>query len=382
MLGGIAAFAGIVVFVTAHEAGHFLAAKATGIKATQFFFGFGPRIWSKQVGETEYGFKAVPLGGYVRIIGMNPLEEVAPQDMGRTYREKKFWEKSLVVVAGVGTNFLLGFLLFWGVFWANGMTDLVPTVHEVVSKASVMNGVVVADGTEGATLVTSPASEAGLQAGDEIVAVGDSDVSTWDDMTAALEGQGPGQTTVTIVRDGARMTLQMELLASTTVAGDTTGYLGVRPTVVEVSVGPIESFGLAGQAVWEGIGNTFQSLYEIFRPSSLAQYVGVLGGDTDIPDNIRPISPIGVVSIGSQLDNAASFFLIMAYINIFVATFNLLPLIPLDGGHFAIAVYEKITGRQANMNKLMPIAVATTGTLIFLFLIGAVLDIFNPINFG
>lgn len=382
MLGGIAAFAGLVVFITAHEAGHFLAAKATGVKATQFFFGFGPRIWSKQVGETEYGVKALPLGGYVRIIGMNPLEEVAAQDLGRTYREKKFWEKSFVVVAGVGTNFLLGFLLFWGVFWANGMTDLVPTVDEVVPQASVMDGVVVADGAAGATEVASPAIEAGLRAGDEIVAVGDTEISTWEDMTSALEAEGPGPTTVTVLRDGSRMTLDANLLANTTMTGETTGYLGVRPTVVDVAVGPFESLGLAGQAVWEGVGNTFQALYEIFRPSSLAQYVGVLGGDTDVPDNIRPISPIGIVSIGSQLDNAASFFLIMAYINVFVATFNLLPLIPLDGGHFAIALYEKVTGRQANMNKLMPIAVATTGTLIFLFLIGAVLDIFNPINFG
>ncbi len=110
MVGGVAAVIAIVFFVTAHEAGHFLAAKAVGMKATQFFFGFGPKIWSIQRGETEYGFKWFPLGGYVRIIGMNPLEEVAPEDMGRTYREKKFWEKSVVVLAGVGTNFLIAFI--------------------------------------------------------------------------------------------------------------------------------------------------------------------------------------------------------------------------------------------------------------------------------
>ena len=112
MLGGLAAAIAIIFFVTAHEAGHFVAAKAVGMKATQFFFGFGPKLWSIQRGETEYGVKALPLGGYVRITGMNPLEEVAPADMGRTYREKKFWEKSIVVLAGVGMNFLLGFLMF------------------------------------------------------------------------------------------------------------------------------------------------------------------------------------------------------------------------------------------------------------------------------
>ncbi|HZD23872.1 MAG TPA: site-2 protease family protein, partial [Acidimicrobiia bacterium] len=102
----------------------------------------------------------------------------------------------------------------------------------------------------------------------------------------------------------------------------------------------------------------------------------------EVPDNIRPIGPIGLVSIGSQLNSVASFFTIMAFINVFVATFNLLPLIPLDGGHFAIALYQKITGREPNMQKLMPIAVATTGTIIFLFLISTVLDIFNPISLG
>ena len=104
MLGGFAAAAAIILFVTAHEAGHFFAAKATGMKVTEFFFGFGPRIWSKRRGETEYGLKLLPLGGYVRIIGMNPLEEVAPADMGRTYREKLFWEKSVVVLAGDGAR--------------------------------------------------------------------------------------------------------------------------------------------------------------------------------------------------------------------------------------------------------------------------------------
>ena len=132
MLRGLAAAAAIVLFVTAHEAGHFFAAKATGMKATQFFFGFGPKLWSTQRGETEYGVKLLPLGGYVRIIGMNPLEEVAPADVGRTYREKKFWEKSVVVLAGVGMNFLIAFIIFFGIILANGVPEAQPVVDEVV----------------------------------------------------------------------------------------------------------------------------------------------------------------------------------------------------------------------------------------------------------
>ncbi len=159
MAGGLAAAVAIILFVTAHEAGHFVAAKAVGMKATQFFFGFGPKIWSVHKGETEYGVKALPFGGFVRIVGMNPLEEVEPKDLGRTYREKKFWEKSVVVLAGVGTNFLLAFVMFYGVAVAGGLMEQVPVA-----------GTVVAD---------SPADEAGMQVGDVITSIGGLAIDEW-----------------------------------------------------------------------------------------------------------------------------------------------------------------------------------------------------------
>lgn len=360
MLGGITAAIAILLFVTAHEAGHFVAAKATGMKATEFFFGFGPKVWSTKRGETEYGFKALPLGGYVRIIGMNPLEEVAPEDMGRTYREKKFWEKSVVVLAGVGTNFLIAFIMFWVLFMANGSNEPIPVVNTVADD--------------------SPAAAAGLMEGDEIVAVGETPVATWEDATLALAELGPGPTTITVERDGSMLVLEADLLESESVPG--AGYLGVTAQVKNVPVGLVEGIGRAGQAVWGGIEDTFRSLYQMFRPSSLAAYFGVLGGDTDVPVEIRPVSPIGIVSIGAQADNAAGFFGILAYINVILATINLLPLFPLDGGHFAVAVYEKITGRQANIRKLMPVAAAVIGTLFFLGFVAIILDIANPISLG
>ena len=140
--------------------------------------------------------------------------------------------------------------------------------------------------------------------------------------------------------------------------------------------------GRAGQAVWGGIGDTFRSLYEMFRPSSLAQYIGVLGGDTDVPEQIRPVSPIGLVSIGSQAENVAGFVAILAYVNVILATINLLPLFPLDGGHFAVALYEKLSGRQANIRKLMPVAAAVIAALFFLGFVAIILDIVNPIDLG
>ncbi len=360
MLGGIAAAVAILLFVTAHEAGHFFAAKATGMKATEFFFGFGPRIWSTQRGETEYGIKALPLGGYVRIIGMNPLEDVPPEDLGRTYREKKFWEKSVVVLAGVGMNFLIAFLMFWGIFFFNGANEAVPVVAQVVDE--------------------SPASEAGLQENDIILSIGGIPIETWEDTGEALDSVGPGPTDVVVLRAGEEITLATDLDENPNIPGR--GYIGFAPQAQTVDYGVISAAGRAGGEVWNGIESTFQSLYTMFRPSSLAQYLGVLVGDTEVEDEIRPVSPIGIVSIGSQAQSAAGFLAILAFINVVLATINLLPLFPLDGGHFAVALYEKLTGRQANMKKLMPVAAAVIGTLFFLGFVAIILDIVNPISLG
>lgn len=359
MLGGIAAVIAIVFFVTAHEAGHFLAAKAVGMKATQFFFGFGPKIWSMQRGETEYGFKWIPLGGYVRIVGMNPMEEVAPGDIGRTYREKKFWEKSVVVLAGVGMNFLIAFVMFYGIFLVVGVPGG-PTLEV---------GLVVEE---------SPAEQAGLQEGDVIVAIGSHVVTEWDEFTTAIQSEGPGPTSVTVDRDGELITLEVDLTESELIAG--AGFLGVAPTQVQTDVGPIESIGLAGQLVWGGIADTFGALFKMVRPSSLAQYLGVFLGDTDVPNEIRPVSPIGIVAIGSQVENAAVFLAILAYVNVFLATINLLPLFPLDGGHFAVALYEKLTGREPDIRRLAPVAVAVIGLFLFLGFVAIILDVTDPIS--
>lgn len=359
MLGGIGAALAIILFVTAHEAGHFLAAKAVGMKATEFFFGFGPKLWSTQRGETEYGFKLLPFGGYVRIIGMNPLEDVAPEDMGRTYREKKFWEKSVVVLAGVGMNFLIGFLLFWAVVLSTGVPgDPIPVV--------------------GAVVPDSPAASVGLEPDDTFVAVEGRDIQSWDELTDRLVAVGPGETSLTVRRDGELVDLDVVLTENPDIEG--AGFLGVRPQVERVAVGPFEGIGIAGQMVGTAVTDTFDALFQMVRPSSLAQYLGVLGGDTDVPDEVRPVSPIGIVAIGAQAENVAFLFGILAYVNVILATINLLPLFPLDGGHFAVALYEKITGRQADIRRLIPIAAAVIGLFVFLGFVAIILDVANPID--
>ncbi len=370
MLGGLAAAIAIIVFVTAHEAGHFFAAKAVGMKTTQFFFGFGPKIWSTQRGETEYGVKWIPLGGYVRIVGMNPLEAVDPADMGRTYREKKFWEKSVVVLAGVAMNFLIAFFIFYGIALAEGVNVIQPAVEEVIATVKV-----------GDDIVPTPAAEAGLESGDVIVAIGPHQIDEWDDVPVALDSVGGGPTTVTVNRNGEMLTLNVDMIEmDSDDSSGSTGFLGVRPVIENQEIGPIAAIGVAGQQVWEGIGFTFKALGDMLKPSSLAQYIGVFAGNTDVDEEIRPVSPIGIVNIGTQAPSTAAFLGILAFVNVILATINLLPLFPLDGGHFAVAVYEKLTGREANVRRLAPVAAAVIAIFAFLGFVAIILDIVNPIS--
>ena len=358
MAGGIAAVAAFIFFITAHEAGHFVAAKAVGMKATQFFFGFGPKLWSFQRGETEYGVKLLPLGGFVRIVGMSPLEEVDPEDLGRTYREKKFWEKSVVVLAGVGTNFLLAFAMFYGVVLASGVFEPVPVAQTVVED--------------------SPAEVAGLEPGDRLVRIDEFPIGTWDDLTEALRARGPGMAEVEVVRSGESLTLYMDLAASDSIPG--AGYMGVAPEAEQVEVGPLQAVGVAGRLVGSGIDQTLAALGRLVSPSSFAEYLGVFGGDSEVPEDIRPVSVIGIASIGDQMEGAASFFFFMAFLNVMFATLNFFPVLPFDGGHFAIALYEKITRRQADVRRLIPVAGAVVGLLIFLNVVAVILDVTNPIQ--
>lgn len=368
MIGGIGGILAIIFFVTAHEFGHFVAAKAVGIKATEFFFGFGPKLWSFRRGETEYGVKLLPLGGYVKVVGMNPLEEIDPADIGRTYREKPFWKKSVVVLAGVGMNFLIAYFMFAGVLLWQGVTELSTEVSEVVASV---------DG------VATPAAEAGLEAGDRILAINGVTTPEWTDVAAVLAAHPGQEVAITVDRDGAQVEHSTTLATRTDPeTGAVRGFLGVAPSVVERSVGVFEAAGLAGQQLGIAVSATFDVLGRIVQPETLSRLFGVFLGNTDVPDEIRPVSPIGVGNIGSQVGEFgwAAFLILLASVNVMLATLNVLPLYPLDGGHFAVALYEKVTRRQANLRYLAPVAAVVIALVGFLGLVGIILDIVNPID--
>lgn len=370
MSGGLIMLVAVVVSIMIHETGHYVAARATGMKVTEYFFGFGPKIWSTTRGETEYGIKAIPLGGYNRIAGMDPLEEIAPEDLGRTYRGKKFWAKSVVVLAGVFLHFLIAYAIFFGLLVGYGVENPdVPLTTMAAIQPTLDDG--------GAT----PAAAIGLQVGDQILSVDGTAVSNWDQL-AALISQHPSETVVlSVLRDGSIIELDPVLAAKVDDQGLTVGYLGVSPEYQRESVGVVRAAGLAGQAVGRATADTVTALGNLVRPSSLARLAGAFVGNTDVPNDIRPVSPVGIVQLGRGLD-AQGLLALVGLINIVLGVFNGLPLYPLDGGHFVVALYERVSGRKANMQKLMPVAAAVMMLVIFLFSVALLLDIVNPISLG
>ena len=369
MLGGVLMVLSLTVFIIVHEAGHYFTARATGMKATEFFVGFGPRLWSFRRGETEYGFKAIPLGGYVRIAGMDHREEIDPADAHRAYRDQVFWRKSAVVLSGVTVNLIMAFLLLFAMFLISGDTEY----SNVVSRVGPLP-----DGSP------SPAEEAGLREGDAITALDGVPVEDWW-QTAALISSWPNRTIrIDFTRDGRSRSQSVALAARQNADGSEAGFLGISPRPRRVSVTPWAAAGRAARMEWEVATGTVASVGRILRPDSLLNLLGVLGGNEQVPDEIRLVSPIGLVQIGAQLERSGlvNLLALMAVVNITLAIFNSIPLYPLDGGHFAVALYEKVTGRRANTRKLFPVAAAVIGLVLFLGLVAVILDIVNPLSLG
>ncbi len=363
MISGLIVIFGIVAMVMIHEAGHFVAAKATGMKATEFFFGFGPKLWSVQKGETEYGIKAIPLGGYVRIVGMNLYEEVDAEDEGRTYREKPFWQKTVVVLAGVASHFVMAYLLFYLV--------LVATGYDVISDANVVGSV---EPTLVGTDTPTPAAEAGLREGDVVIALDGVATATWGELVDEIAAAGPGETvTLAVERDGALLAVVVTLAENP--RDETLGYLGVGREVVRERVGVLAGVAEAGAEVGDAVVASAEGMWKLF--SGLGDLVGSIVGGENVADEVRPASPIGIYNLAAG-ESIPFALRLLGLVNIFVALFNVIPIYPLDGGHFAVAAYERIKGRPADVRKLAPIAAAVVILFILLGVLAIYLDIADP----
>jgi membrane-associated protease RseP (regulator of RpoE activity) len=353
----LAIILGIVLLIMAHEGGHYIAAKRSGMKVTEYFLGFGPRIWSFKRGETEYGVKAIPAGGYVRIIGMNNLEEIDPADEGRTYREATFGRRLVTVLAGVTVNILIAIVLFFVVFVGRGVSDGLSTTLDEV-------------------LAGTPAATAGLQAGDRVLSINGEPINDWDEVSETLEGRAGDPTRFVIERDGERMTLNV--IPERRSRTDSRGYVGIAPDEAFRSVGVLGAARESVATIGEGTVELGRGLAGFFSPSGLSDYSENFtespsgGSGSGTVDTERPRGIIGIVDIGGDLVDGDIWRLLslLAVVNLIVALFNLLPLLPFDGGHAAIACYEqvvsKIRGREVRVDyaKLMPM----TAVVLVLFL--------------
>jgi membrane-associated protease RseP (regulator of RpoE activity) len=370
MLVGILLFvAGIFTMILVHELGHFLTAKRFGIRVDEFFLGFGPRVWSFRRGETEYGVKLLPLGGYVRIAGMNPFQDLSGEDRTRLFVTKPGWQRAIVLVSGALTHFILAFVLLASFFWIVGVARFGgPQVVEVESRL---------DGEP------SPAAVSGLRRGDVFVAVDGRRLGSYDAFLDYIDSHVGQEIALRIERDGERVTLRSTPVLSR-VEGETIGRLGIvltREYLGRDRSGPVEGLVDAGGAMGEMVTGSFRAMGQVFGPEGLSRVwqLVVGGGERATTD---PVGVVGAARVSGQAvaaGNPEVFFSLFAFFNVFVGILNLLPLPPLDGGHLAVLGLEWVTGRRVDPRRLVPITALVAGFLLLFTASLLYLDVVSPI---
>jgi len=399
---GIVLFAlAILISVALHECGHMWAARATGMKVRRYFVGFGPTLWSMRRGETQYGVKAIPLGGFCDIAGMTPVEELAPDELDRAMYKQAAWKRVAVLFAGPGMNFVICLVLIYGIALVWGLPNLHPPTKAVVGETACV-APEVAPGKLGNCTGPGPAAIAGIRAGDVIVKVGDTPVSTFEEMAGALH-KLHGTVPVVVERDGATITTYVDITqtqrfltngpngqggqpAAATVGAIGVGGVKLTPTHYGVLSAIPGTFAFTGDLTVE-VGKALIAI-----PTKVGALMHAIGGGQRDPET--PMSVVGASIIGGDtVDHGlwVAFWFFLAQLNLILGAINLVPLLPFDGGHIAIAMFEKIRntirsargiGAAAPVNylKLMP---ATYVVLVFVvgyMLLTVTADLVNPIR--
>jgi membrane-associated protease RseP (regulator of RpoE activity) len=441
-IGFLLFFVGILVSIGLHELGHMIPAKAFGGKVTQYFIGFGPTVWSKQVGETEYGVKAIPLGGYVKIVGMLPpgadeladevtvgadgqqvtrvrksntgmftqlisdaraaeWELVRPEDADRLFYKMSWWKKVVVMAGGPTVNLLIAFFLFWAIFGTYGNAN---DAHVSTTIDEVQGCIVPAD--ESGRVCTqqeideqpTPAYAVGLKPGDRIISFNGTEVSTWSQVQQLIRDNGDREATIVVERDGSQQTFRTKTTVTPRpIEGNDdpvdVGFLGVSPTEVLATGGPIYTIDQMGSM-------TVDVLHALVTLPAKVLDVGkaIIGlQDRD------PEGPVSIVGGGRLAGEVAShdgtttseklvFFTgILAGFNLFIGLFNFIPLLPLDGGHIASALWEALRRGLARLRgrpdpgyvdaaKLLPVAYVVASVLLVMGVVLIVGDLVVPVH--
>jgi membrane-associated protease RseP (regulator of RpoE activity) len=429
---GIVAFAvGLLFSIGFHEFGHFLWARRFGMRVPQFMVGFGPTVWSRRRGETEYGIKAIPLGGYIRIVGMIPpaeegeskratrmrsfiaevrgaaLNDVRPTDGDRVFYAKPWWQRVVVMVAGPFHNLVLAVVFFLILLVGIGIPMTSTTVKAVPAcvlpaTATTTNCTTAVD-PAGTLPQASPAAKAGLRAGDRIVAVDGRPIAQdptdqgWSALVRIVQRSANTPLTLTVERDGVRRQLTVTPIENQVYdsAGriTTAGYLGIESAQVYV------------RQPWSSLPGYFGNVVaqSVERLAQIPQRVPQLFRATFMGAQRDRNGPIGLVGVGrlsgeafaqanyTALDKIGFILSLLASVNLVLFLFNLLPIYPLDGGHVAGAIYERIRAAFArargrpdpgpfDIARLMPVAYVVAGIFLVFSAVLVVADIVNPIQ--
>lgn len=431
VVGIVVLLVGLLVSIGLHEMGHMIPAKKFGVRVSQYFVGFGPTVWSRHGKETEYGVKAIPLGGYVKLVGMIPpaeavkpvkvkgrlaeligdsraasTEEVLPGEDHRAFYHLTWWKKVVVMFGGPVVNLILALLLFSTVLVGFGTPTPTLTVNQTVQCVPAAGSIECAPGDP-----QSPAAAAGLAPGDQITAIDGRPVTEWPELTAYVAAN-PGKTmTLDVARDGQTEELTVTPTereravtdadgtvvtdASGAVQTETVGYLGVAPEVVSQRQG----IGAGAALTWDYLGKTFDVVFHL--PQNLYHVTLAALGQEDRNEQ-SVIGVVGVGRIASEVASAdvegyglsekvADMLMLLGGLNLALFVFNMIPLVPLDGGHIASAVWQAIKNgwararslprpRPVDVARMMPLAYGVFGILLVMGLVLIVADIVAPVS--
>ncbi|MFE3451467.1 M50 family metallopeptidase [Nonomuraea sp. NPDC059194] len=424
-LAGIVIFAvGLMASIALHELGHLVPAKLFGVRVTQYMVGFGGTMWSRRRGETEYGIKWIPFGGYIRMIGMLPprpgddptklrrastgpfqglidtardvaQEEVGPGDEERVFYRKKWWQKVIIMFGGPLMNFVLAFVLFAVLLVGIGLPGLSPVVSPDTNACVIPHGQTRTVCTAGDQ--PTPAAKAGMKAGDTIVAFNGVKVSTWEEITQKIRKNGPGPVKVGIVRDGRPMTLGVTLIGREAIDDPTAktkgeGFLGVMATKVYQQ----QSFGTVLGYMATLTGHVAESLVNLPQ-RMVGVWQAAFSGEERDPNG--PIGVVGAGRIGGEIaasglpvkDKLFQLVNLLAGFNLAIGMFNLIPLLPLDGGHIAGGLWEGLKRAYArvmrrpepgyvDIAKVLPLTYALAMVMIVMAGLLVYADLVNPIR--
>ncbi|HET9081422.1 MAG TPA: site-2 protease family protein [Trebonia sp.] len=393
-LGWLIFLVALLVSVMLHETGHFVMAKRFGMKATRYFVGFGPTLWSTWRGETEYGVKALPFGGFVKIIGMTSLDEVDPEDEARSFRRAPGWQRLIVLAAGSFMHFLIGVVLIFGLALGIGIensnTTQLGTVAACVpaSNQALVNGAACASGEP-----KSPAVLAGMRVGDRVTSFNGTPVSTWTQLTNAILKVKPGTpVTLTVDRGGHSLTLHTAL-AEVPGHGSYFGIAGASIFQRQSPLGAIRYVGTGFAQVVTGtvhtLGQVPAAVPHLFASNRAQTAAGNLGS---VVGAAQVTGEAVAAKVGWQY-KVNFVLLLIASLNIFWGVFNLLPLLPLDGGHIAVVLWERIRAWFARLRrrpdpgmvdyrKLVPVSFSIFAVIVVFSMMLILADIINPVTMG